>query len=234
MNIIIFITTYNRSDELKDTLKSLVSDKDFLAHNNVVFEVYDDKSDYEHSLKNMKICQAFGTKYLTSDVHFGKFNFWQLHKKIFKKLSHKEFDYAFSLQDDFEYTNNFLSKAIEIFKDIEKENNKFVCLNLRDDRIGKIVTWTNLRHQEKNINNLKLHKVGWVDCVYLANKKFFEILNFKVFPIDKKRFKNSKISSGVGRQMSKRIVNSNHSIYQLKNPISKHLMIQSQMNSLTT
>lgn len=231
-NIIVFITTYNRSSELKNTLESLCSDKDFFKQNNVEIEVHDDKSDKEHAVKNIKTCRVFGARYFAISKNRGKENFWLTHRKFIQGLKSRKFDYVFSLQDDYEYEDNFFSKAVKIFSAIKKHDNRIICLNLQDNRIGQKYWNTKLGKANELlvVNNISAYKVGWVDCVYLANRDFFKMLDFTVKPINKNRWKrNKKKSSGVGQNMSEKITKSRLTVYQLSNPIIKHVGYQSQM-----
>lgn len=232
-NIIIFITTYNRSEELKNTLESLLSDKDFLARNNVQFSVYDDKSDIEHATKNKTICRKYKVAYVIMPKNFGKKGFWRLHKKIFDNLENTKFDYAFSLQDDYTYEENFLTKTLKLLQRLEKENPKTVCLNLQDNRIGQKHWVSGINSNELiNIDGVALWKVGWIDCVYLASRRFFKALDFNILPVHKSRWKrNSRKSSGVGEGMSQRIFRSKLNIYQPNIPLTKHIGIISKMGN---
>lgn len=230
MDIIVFITTYNRSDELTKGLENLFSEKDFLSKNKVRFEVFDDGSSPQYVEKNKAICAKYGITYINNILRFGRFNFWRIHNRFIKRLSKKQFNYVFSLQDDFVYVKDFFSTSISLFETLKKIDDKCVCLNLMDNRIG-IKCWTNFEPVILNVNNTELYKTGWTDCVYLADKKLFELLDYNLLPIGRHRWiKNPKKSSGVGEQISKRIFHAGYNFYQLKNPLISHIGSISKMN----
>lgn len=234
MKIFVFITTHNRHEKLKFTLEKLYASK-ALAEEKLGyqfnFQVIDDRSNARNTINNEKLCEDFGVEYKRSTIRYGKINFWKMHNKIFRRMSKMDFDYAFSLQDDFNYDPDFFTKALTIFQKLEELYPKTVCLNLRDDRVGKR-DWTIFDPKPLQVEGLDLFKIGWIDMIYLANRKFFNVLNYKVDPIPKNRWtKKPKKSSGVGEQMSIRMVRSKNDMFQLKNSLVSHIgKYESQMN----
>lgn len=230
MDIIVFITTHNRSADLEKTFINLFSEKEFIAKHNIKFEVFDDNSIEVEALQNKAICLKYGASYTFSIIKYGRFNFWRIHNKFFKRLQGRKFDYVYSLQDDFTYTKNFFNTSINLFESLKKIDDKFVCFNLMDNRIG-VKAWTPFEPVGIKVNDIAFYKTGWTDCVYLADKKFYDVLTYHLTPISRQRWvKNPKKSSGVGEQISKRLFQAGYSFYQLKNPLISHIGHISKMN----
>jgi hypothetical protein len=75
------------------------------------------------------------------------------------------------------------------------------------------------------------YKTQWNDLCFISKFDFFKKLNFEILPIDKNRWiKNSELGSGVGQQMSIRLMNLNQNMYHAKNTLVTHDDHESVMN----
>jgi hypothetical protein len=71
----------------------------------------------------------------------------------------------------------------------------------------------------------------WVELDFIAEKKLFEVLNFKINPISKNRWdKDPKLSSGVGHQLTNRLNDLGYTMYHTKVSLVQHGFEKSKMN----
>ncbi len=65
-------------------------------------------------------------------------------------------------------------------------------------------------------------QVGFVDCGFFCNFSALEKIGFWMNPVDQDRFKNKRISSGVGIQLTQRIRHANIPMYRPKKSLAYH------------
>ena len=207
MKILVNITTYKRPKELQ----SLV---DQLKNYDVDIIIWDDDPQAER-LENIN--------HNTFPVHYGKKLLWQKFKQIFEVCQYKKYDYYFFLPDDVVLNNNFISEAINTWKSIDDD--KKICLSLLVDQRIKKANWTGIDPIDKG--NVILTQ--WNDLCFLCEKKFFQ--SFKLTEIELTRWqKNPLLGSGVGSQISWKLLDLGFNMYNIKNKIINHIGTDSKMN----
>lgn len=230
MKLSISITTYNRTKILLNQLKELESqltslnwDAEILVINDASLHKYTKVEDY---LSQM----PFKTKYERYNINQGKRKHWRIVNRAFSWHRRNEFDFVLYLQDDCELNPDFLKNLVNQFQSIDHDQK--VCLNyvLEQSRIGKPV-WTPVHPRVYKFGKLKMYRVGWVDLHFLANRKFFETLNWYIYPISQTRWEQDpKLSSGVGRQISFRLFRDKKAMWQVMESLVKHGHHKSWMN----
>ena len=214
----IIITTYNRPKMLKTLL-------DDIKYNSfgkrVLVTIFDDGSsnDYEY-LDNYDI------KYVKYVKNNGKINYWKLITDTFKYCKNIKSKYYIYLPDDIRLKDNFFEESVRIFEKIKDEDK--ICLNLLMDesRRGN-PNWTGFKPVEYD----DYYKTQWNDLCFISNFDFFQMLNFEILPINKNRWaKNSELGSGVGQQMSMRLLSLNQNMYHVINSLVTHDDHTSKMN----
>jgi hypothetical protein len=153
--------------------------------------------------------------------HHGKNEFWRTTTVLFEQARRLAFDYALVIQDDMELDGpGALRKLIRVWNAIP--DRRKVAINPLNDRIGQPV-WNRLPPENVGPG---LWRSGWVDGCYLCERKFFEALEYRIFPTYP--FRNG--SSGVGRQITRRLVERFKTVYQTERAYVLHGDHESKMH----
>lgn len=225
--ILIFITTYNRPGLLLELVKQIHSQAESYQ---IQFFIVNDKSSCSYAIANRTIFRLYpNTQYYMMKENMGKKHFWRIFQFAYAKMKAMKFDYMVQLQDDIGLTPNFFNRAIEMYESIKDP--KMACLNIRNEtsRNGKSL-WTPVKSQPVNIAGVAMNKIGWVDCVFMCTAFLLNKLKYTFYPVDLHFSSNPKLSSGVGMQMSQRIVNLGLNIYQPQKSLITHGHIESVMH----
>jgi len=191
----IIIFSYNRPEWLMEQLQEL-SFKSRGEH----IVVIDDGSSYDPT-EHEKYCTYFRT------IHRGKIEFyiqWQFALHLAKSTAYTRF--IFMPDDIKDLDLNSLFKYYDIFN---HEVGKFALNYMRD---GIERNWTNIIPRDvKGLTTVYQDKA--VDGAFITNRKTLHSLGWKMEKVDPNRFRIDGISSGVGSQLSERLVESGIPIY---------------------
>ncbi len=145
--------------------------------------VIDDGSDYNFKL-HARRCNYIRTK------HRGKQGYWIT------------FLLMFNLARDMTYCDEYIFipddiTDFDIYRlrvDAQKYRNHLFAINILNINRGTPANWgVPIEH-------------GYIDCAFYTNRRTLSKLQFKMAPIPERRFKdNPNISSGVGRQLTRRM-----------------------------
>jgi len=207
MKVLVSITSYDRKEMLLELLDQL---KGF----DIV--VWDDNSEFE-------IEGDF--RFYKFYKNYGKKEAWRKFKRIFNYLlnDYSEYDYYFIIPDDVILCENFIKKALNLYKSIE-DNNK-ICLSLLSDDRVKSPCWTDFEPIEKGDVIL----TQWSDLCFLCEKKFFE--QVRNIEVKEDRWDNNPdLGSGVGSVISRLLYSNDYNQYHTKESLVKHIGYKSKMN----
>lgn len=212
----VVITTYNRPNMLIRLLENIESEKkDF----KIKIIVFNDGSDEKYDLSK------FDVTHIKMYPNGGKQKYWVLFNNTFKIIKNIKSKYFIYLPDDVKLVDNFFETVkyeYEKIKDIKK-----ICLSILTDNRTTRTNWTNFNP----IHFDSVIKTQWNDLCFISEKKFFDILDYKINPISINRWKkNSNLSSGVGEQISILLHNKNYSLYHTKKSMVYHGDHESLMN----
>ena len=224
VDVTVVITTYNRPDSLRRLLESLMADAGDLR---VDCRVYDDCSTVPYSAMPAG-SEQFRISYVAMERHHGKQEYWRVIDRVFSDLQNSQSRYYVQLPDDVTAQPGFLRHAIETYEQIQDPDK--TCLNLFLDyqRIGK-ANWTAVLPQIQRYNGVNVFKTGWIDLCYLAERRFFELLSFRIDPIGPERWRrNPLLSSGVGMQITYRL--QGRGMYQVRQGYLASAGVPSAMN----
>lgn len=127
--------------------------------------------------------------------HEGKAGFWKRWAFAFDWARKWDDDLFIFMPDDF--LNLDLNRIKELH-DLHKH--EAYAYNLIND--GRFSCWFPFKPVHINEDTIQ---VGFVDCGFFCNREALERLEFRIDPIDPKRFQLKKnISSGVGQQLTNR------------------------------
>lgn len=193
MNEEIFIFSFNRESMLKKVVESV---KDYN------FFIIDDGSDFYLPIKNR----------MFRFEHHGKEKWWKLWDTVINSLVLQDQKLIIFIPDDFLDLN--MPKIIELH---EKYKEKPYVYNIVSDH--RDYNWN---HKPVIDIDEETQQIGFVDCGFFCNRQVLEMLEFKMNPIDPKRFKNKTISSGVGEQLTARINKLGIPIYRPVKSLAYH------------
>jgi hypothetical protein len=196
----VFIFSYNRRKMLESILDKLT------CFNPVIL---DDGSDF---VLDYPIFVQF--------KHTGKEGFWEKYDHAFK-ISKKSYDDFFLFMQD-----DFLDLKLDKVRDLHNrfKNEPYVCNVIND---GRSKCWNKLNAY---LVSDDLYKTGFVDGSFFCNRSALSLIGFYIDPINKERFKNKSISSGVGQQLTSRFLKSGVSIYKPVKSLAYHGDYESLMN----
>ena len=212
----VFITTYERPEMLLTLLKDIYKQsKDF----NIDLLIIRDKgsADYKKTISYLKRYFSFNHAFFEVQTHQGKKNYWQLINYGYMYLKNKSFDYLIQIPDDVRLIDNFFKVSVELYSHINDK--KKACLNILADRRRFTAQWTEI--QPKQLNK-DIIKTGWVDMAYISTKNYLKALNYEILPVPISWASNKKRSSGVGMQISQRLVSKGYNLYNVVNSLIYH------------
>ncbi|NCD40934.1 MAG: glycosyltransferase family 2 protein [Bacteroidia bacterium] len=213
MNLLIFITTYNRPDMCFNLLRQIYEQK---RNYKIRIVLVNDGSKMNYRMAKLYLQNHFPeSTYIENPENYGKKYFWKTVNKGFEYASKIDFDYFFMISDDCKLTDNFFTKAIRLFK-----KSGSVCMNLIMEYSRSMQKmWTNV---EPTIIDDDLLSTGWVDMCFISKRKFMELLEFKIFPVPVSHSGNPTKSSGVGMQISQRIIDAGYRFAQVRQSLIIH------------
>lgn len=220
-DIAIIIYTYDRYQILVNLLNSI--QKNLPDDLKVKVYIFDDCSPQKQIYHSEDY--DYEIQYHRFPKNNGRFKFYELFRFIFKFMKKRKFKYFFFLNDDEEFVDDGINKAISLWHSIKDP--KKIAMNIRYDRkpFSKWVPKTPVDY------NQDLWKAYWIDTSFMCQYNFIKMFNFD---IDKKDFfrivKTQKYSSGVGRYLSVKVDENKLNLYLVKSSIMKHLSIESKMN----
>jgi len=228
MFIYVFITTYNRSQRLKILLDDLLQKK---GKHKLQIVVYDDASTLRYDFIDRYI-EKYNIEYVKFDFNHGRYRYWRLINYAFKQIRNTKYDYYIMLPDDVTLCNEFFKRAINTWEAIR--DNRKICLNLLLDRGRRgIANWTGFKPVKVKYGGFEIYRTQWVDLCFIADKRFFKEVRYRVDSIDFSRWQGKDcelLSSGVGAQVSEKLNRSGWHLYQVTDTLVFHGDHPSVMN----
>ena len=219
----IFITSYNRNEMLQNLVKQ-ISEQTYNKYEYKVY-IFDDRS--ENPINNITGSCVY---HFINPIHRGKQLYWQTWDEMFKLAKKNKSDYYFFLPDDIEICKDFFTTAIAKLEHIKSFDNNFACLSLLTDEQRKMAVsscWT-AKQSELKYGEILSH---FNDCCFICQDAFFELLDYKMNEVKPIRWlRDPNLSSGVGRQISLRLVEKEVNMYHCFNSLVKHGEHESLMN----
>ena len=206
-NILFLISNYERYDMLMQLLNEINNIN--LENINVDYMIFDDCSPYEIE-KNV----------IVNSNHRGKFEYWRTFNEMFNFSKKEEYDlYVFTPND---FLNYDFDKLINLA--LKLKNIKYFCNIIND---GRKISW--IKKDPYNINDI-VDRIYFTDCGFFTNRKTLETLEFKIYPVIRKKNQSNNVSSGVGKQLSERLFKLNIPILNPVKSLAYHGNHDSLMN----
>lgn len=216
-DFIIWMATYNRTTHVNNLLDDIKKESQSYK---VKIVIYDDCSTDDYT----PILQKFDDldiSYTRLKERHGKKKYWALMTRAMKEIAQYSSKYYIKIDDDFRLHNNFFSKCVGTWNCIDDP--KKVLLNYYCDKRAGERHWTSFEPHKVQFGPCTLWKTGWVDCFFFSTRRLYEILQFHITKINKRRWSIGKEnrSSGVGADISNRLVNK-WSMYQVSSSLVDH------------
>lgn len=223
--IIVAIKTYNRPKLLMNLLRDIDRESPRSEFKVIVF---DDGSDKDYT-EAIDFCRERDWEWMPFQVNHGKKRAWELVNAIFKKLARegRVEHFYFLLDDDTRLCRRFFKRAMDVWGSIQDGRKVSLHLMVDKSRMNR-TCWTGV--VAKRINE-DATLTQWVDGSFMCERSFFLNLNWRVKPIKAGRWaKDPTVSTGVGAQISKRLVKRNKTLYQVANSLVVHTVGDSKYN----
>lgn len=190
--ICFMITTFNRSASCRALVESIAPFGDVYIINDGSAHDYNWALKYNYRFK----------------PHGGKELYWQTVSELWQMVPH-DYKYYIMLPDDMLPVANFTERAINAWNQITDTTK--ICLNLYTDKSRlTLPCWTNKPPEVHQCGR----KIQWVDMAFVVERRFFDILNWKIKPIEANWNEKPQLSSGVGAQISRKFDRLQHSLWQ--------------------
>lgn len=215
MKLHVLINTYNRPEQLNELLTSIKFAKP--AGCELDISVFNDGSTEKYDMGYIRKNNGNAKFYIFKENH-GKKRYWELINYGLSQLK-KDYDYYFMLPDDDTVSSDFFTKAIEIWEAITDKNKICLSVNLLKDRLNKSC-WTGVMPVLKTFDKAEVYLTQWNDLCFMSTRKFFETLDWLINPISESRWDgNPNLSSGVGEQISIRLLNKGWNMYHVSSSL---------------
>jgi glycosyltransferase involved in cell wall biosynthesis len=227
-SIFVWINTYNRVKCLQNLLRDICDNQ---ANFKIKVFIVDDFStdNYTDMLRNFS--GKLDIVYHKVSFNHGKKLYWMLCNYTLSKikLEINNYRYFIKIDDDCRLVKDFFVKCVNIWESII--DRRKICLNFRlDTREGKSV-WTGILPKLVTFNNIPLYLSQWVDMDFICDARMFKTLDFQITRQPEERWKYNRIaSSGVGRDISVRLVNRGYHLYLTTESLVNHDHHDSKMN----
>ncbi len=205
VDIYIAITTYDRQEDLQLLLDDISRET---ANKNVHIHVYDDCSPMDYSVERSDIKYDI-TRY---SRNHGKPGYWSIMNDVFRDAETWNFKYFFFLQDDCRLKEGFFELAIQEFNEIEDPQKATLC-TFTPQSVYDRTMWSTMKAKDVTYGNRKYIKSNYVDCIFMCPKETLKLMEFKIDVVPKTRFANKIISSGVGQQLTTRLMRLRKTMY---------------------
>ncbi len=224
------VTTFDRPEACGRVIDGLRRSAPSLDEKPLVVVICDacdaDYGDVRNSLQ-----RGFGERgvFIEATRHLGKKEFWRIHQLIFDLVRVYRPSSVLQLQDDVELIPGGLESARAILDHLGEPAVAALSLfpGAEDDPAGR---WIRFEREATPCGRAWLTQ--WLDLPgFLATPRFFEALEYRLRPIHALRWAfDSTKSSGVGRQITRRLRAHDVGLYQVVRPLVLHGSEPSRMN----
>jgi len=218
--IVIFITTYNRPELLKQLIKDIIRERNGYILDLIIINDHS-TLDYSQVINQLNDHFPDNHRYIVNPENYGKAYYWKTVSRGYNLLLGETFDYFIQLPDDVRLIKGFFKRATDSFDAIHDSQKTCMNILVEYSRLMK-PCWTDVMPKPISFNGIDLIRTGWVDMCFISNVSFFKALNFTINAVDLKWSTKKGVSSGVGMQISRRIIAQNKSIYSVKRSLVMH------------
>lgn len=226
----VYITAYNRPAPLLSLLQQIETLKGDRVVDVVIFD--DASTESQAPVVDWLATHPWVTLRRNLTNH-GKKGFWRTYQALFCDARWSPpADYYCFLPDDIELCDDFFGQLERHWSGINDPDK--VALNLLFDDRCRRVNWTGVQGELRHFETIDAWRTGWIDCMFACDRRFFEALNWHIEPVAATRWhKSEALSSGVGQQLSTRLLQAGHQMYAVPWSFVRPLDTPSQMHPQT-
>lgn len=195
---VVMIPTFNRGDLLFRVLDKLRNET-FRCDTSCKVLVWNDGSTLgldRYEAIDREFCQKQSDGFTVAHHRYranrGRRGFWKTLTELMTLAKAETFNYALMLPDDCLPCDRFFTRITERFRQLQAE-----------DQLAPVVAMNLICTLLRNWGRGR-----FVDNVFLADRRFFDVLNWALKPARGRWGDNPRAGSGTGHQMTKRIVES--------------------------
>ena len=223
MKISVLITTYQRRQSLLRLLQQL-ADNDDEGLDVAVHVLHDGPLSFDYMPVNAWLKNHPGWSSAYMPGHCGRILYYQVINQLFTHAQRRPADYYIKLDDDVRVSRTFFKDAVRLYRTIA--NPRCVCLNLVNDGRGR-PGWVSGLAPDRRVAPAEVsavHSAQWTDmCGYISVEQFFRCFNYRLnYPFAPGTRISAVSSSGVGKQISRRVVKAGYDIYQVDMSLVTH------------
>lgn len=224
MKLSISITTYNREKPLLALLDTLFEQIRFEGHEAVILIVDDHSSRSTMGIKNRLKQSPFPLNYLTTAYRHGKREHWKLMNIVMRFHRLNDWDLSIHLQDDFILNPDFIKEAVYEFQRLPFTDKQVLTWPVKDAHTGKLESPDDEPSSVSfEIYKYIIHEVESMNMHWIANRKFYESLDYWIYPVDETLWNIGMMhGTGVSRQISFRLNKKQVPIYQTEYSLCVH------------
>lgn len=229
-DLLIVLTTYNRPGacaRILDQLPGLVANagRPLITHLLVVRDA--GGAGYASAAKAAGARFGERLTWLEARAPLGKPGFWKTYQTIFLAARLLRPAHTLFLQDDLDLAPTLIRDCYSRWDALARDTRArvfYLCAADDDEPEGR---WIRFRRREVAPG---LRLTQWFDLqAFLVDRAFFELLHHRVFPVSERRWKKKPYSSGVGEQLTRRLLG-RANIYQATPSLVFHGAHPSEMN----
>jgi hypothetical protein len=227
-NILIWINTFERPQELSVLLNDIhQSTHDF----NIKILVMDDNSKVDYTESINRFSGKLNISFMKMTSNHGKKLYWRLCNTALSYIQKLESNYKYfiKIDDDFRLVDNFFQRCINVWESIQ--DFRKIGLNfVVDDRLEK-TNWSKFKPQLTQFSKIDVYKTQWIDMNFFCTRSLFQVLEYRIREQSPLRWaKNEKASSGVGRDITSRVLTQGYNLYMSTESLAIHDHHESKMN----
>lgn len=230
IDLMIALTTYNRPDAFRAMLDGLAA---ALANAgrplNWHILVLQDGNSGDYGPMVARARRRFGDRitWLTARERLGKQGYWKAYQTLFLAARILGPAHALFLQDDLEFPDTLIQESYRRWEALEGDARRrvlYLFASADDEPEGR---WIRFRREQAS-NGARLTR--WFDLQGLmVDRRFFEVLHYRMIPVSRRRWEKKPYSSGVGEQLTRRLFHRGN-VYQAHPSLVFHGAHPSEMN----
>jgi len=216
VKVSVIVNTYNRPDQCR----RLVEQLNRQSGNHTIKVVLNDDGSQKPYANKLKGVHGKVKVEVFTHVNHGKRRYWELVTKTFKQVKGDGSDYIVYTADDLTIGPEFISTAIRSFERIPDRGK--ICLSyiMLKSSFGKS-NWTGHKPKAFVFDGVPYHWTQWTDMAFICTHRMLAQLDYRVMPIPLTRWsKDPTLGSGVGKDISQRLVAKRFNLYHLVKSIA--------------
>ena len=226
------VFTYQRAEAVQTLLKQISVQQAKLGYRggDISVCVYDDASPNKVSAAVVDACSQYNFEYVRAARNLGKKGFWRTWNTALKDCQASDAGFFYFLPDDCQICEDFFTRVPAYWDSLSVANKATLDLHI-DAAREKKPCWTGIEPKRQvTQTGAVYYETGWQDGFLYAPRDTFSSLRWELAPIQRNWNASGVVGSGVGAQISKRLVSQNKKLLRGDVSFVKNVAAVSQMN----